>query len=167
MGDIFSTVCRCGHLYGRHVGLAADMLGYKVGCQEELHNAAGDICACGGFVADRSDADGVDPEFQRRGRNNRLRGNSHELKVARKFGGEKVGPLGLPEDIRGTEFRTQVKTYQRLAPAGWRKAFAALEATVDARTPRLILRFLRPGVPADDYIVFRGQSFLDRYGKDE
>jgi len=122
----------------------------------------------GGFFCSRKCADGEQPsEAVRRGRNNRLRGNSHELKIARAYGGEKVGQLGKPEDIRGAEFRTQVKTYQRLAPVGWRKAFAALEATVDARTPRLILRFLRPGVPADDYIVIRGSDWLDRFGRDE
>jgi hypothetical protein len=108
-----------------------------------------------------------DPSLSKRGRNNRKRGNSHELSVARKYGGEKVGPLGLPEDIRGAEYRTQVKTHQRLAPTEWRKAFAALEATPDNRTPRLIVRFLQPGVPADDYIIVRGSDWLDRFGRDE
>lgn len=108
-----------------------------------------------------------DPIRSKRGRNNRRRGNSHELAVARKYGGEKVGPLGLPEDIRGTEYRTQVKTHQRLAPAEWRKAFAALEGT-DPRTARLILRFLPgPGIPADDYIILRGRDWLDRFGRDD
>lgn len=107
------------------------------------------------------------PETSKRGRNNRKRGNSHELSVARKYGGEKVGQLGLPEDIRGTEYRTQVKTHQRLAPTEWRKAFAALEAVTDNRTPRLIVRFLQPGVPADDYIIIRGRDWLDRFGTDE
>ena len=102
----------------------------------------------------------------KRGRNNRKRGNSHELSVARKYGGEKVGQLGLPEDIRGDEYRTQVKTHQRLAPIEWRKAFAALDST-DGRTPRLIVRFLQPGLPADDYIIIRGRDWLDRFGRDE
>ena len=48
----------------------------------------------------------------RRGRNNRSRGNRAELTVARKYGGEKTGPLGGPEDIRGAEWRTQVKTHR-------------------------------------------------------
>ena len=105
--------------------------------------------------------------LSKRGRNNRRRGNSRELSVARKYGGEKVGQLGLPEDIRGDEYRTQVKTHQRLAPTEWRKAFAALEAVTDGRTPRLIVRFLQPGVPADDYIIIRGSAWLDRFGRDE
>jgi hypothetical protein len=103
----------------------------------------------------------------KRGRNNRSRGNRAELSVARKYGGEKVGQLGLPEDIRGTEYRTQVKTHQRPAPAEWRKAFSALEAVTDNRTPRLIVRFLQLGVPADDYIIIRGRDWLDRFGTDE
>jgi hypothetical protein len=108
------------------------------------------------------------PITSKRGRNNRRRGNSHELAVARKYGGEKVGPLGLPEDIRGTEYRTQVKTHQRAAPNEWRRAFTALEATPDARTPRLIVRFLAgPGIPADDYIILRGRDWLDRFGRDD
>ena len=109
-----------------------------------------------------------DPILSKRGRNNRKRGNSHELSVARKYGGEKVGQLALPEDIRGTEYRTQVKTHQRPAPAEWRKAFTALEAVTDGRTPRLIVRFLAgPGIPADDYIIIRGSAWLDRFGRDE
>jgi hypothetical protein len=107
------------------------------------------------------------PALAKRGRNNRKRGNSHELAIARKYGGEKVGPLGLPEDIRGAEYRTQVKTHQRPAPAEWRKAFASLEAVTDNRTPRLIVRFLQPGVPADDYIIIKGRDFLDRFGRDD
>lgn len=109
-----------------------------------------------------------DPLRSRRGKNNRARGNSHELSVARKYGGEKVGQLGLPEDIRGSEYRTQVKTHQRPAPAEWRKAFTALEAVRDGRTPRLIVRFLvGPGIPADDYIIIRGRDWLDRFGRDD
>ena len=107
------------------------------------------------------------PALSKRGRNNRKRGNSHELSVARKYGGEKVGQLGLPEDIRGDEYRTQVKTHQRLAPTEWRKAFSALEAVTDGRTPRLIVRFLQPGLPADDYIIIKGSAWLDRFGRDE
>lgn len=32
----------------------------------------------------------------------------------------------------------------------------------------MILRFLAgPGIPADDYIIIRGQDWLDRYGRDD
>jgi hypothetical protein len=40
-----------------------------------------------------------DQAGSKRGRNNRRRGTSDELAVARLLGGEKVGPLGLPWDV--------------------------------------------------------------------
>ena len=40
-----------------------------------------------------------DETASKRGRNNRRRGTSDELAVARLLGGEKVGPLGLPWDV--------------------------------------------------------------------
>ena len=108
-----------------------------------------------------------DDAASRRGRTNRSRGNHHELAVSRLYGGEKTGPLGGPEDIRGAEWRSQVKTHQRLAPAEWAKAFAGMDTQHDARTPRLVLRYLRAGVAADDYIVVRGRDWLERFGRDE
>jgi hypothetical protein len=104
---------------------------------------------------------------QKRGRNNRSRGNRSELDVARTYGGEKVGPLGLPEDIRGKLWRTQVKVSQREAPPMWRAEFAKLAGQRDGRTPRLILRFARQGVKSEDYIVVRGSDWLDWFGRDE
>lgn len=110
----------------------------------------------------------IDPEAISRGRRSRARGNGHELKAARLYGGEKTGPLGGPEDIRGAEYRTQVKTMQRSAPIQWRTVFAKLDTQTDARTPRLLLRFLAgPGIPADDYFVVRGRDWLDRFDRDE
>jgi hypothetical protein len=104
----------------------------------------------------------------RRGRNNRSRGNRHELAVARTYGGEKTGPLGGAEDIRGKDFRTQVKTHQGVPPVRWRSVFAKLDTQADPRIPRLIERYLPgPGVPADDYFVFRAKDFLDWFGRDE
>jgi len=104
---------------------------------------------------------------QKRGRNNRKRGGGAELDVARTYGGEKVGPLGLPEDIRGKLWRTQVKVSQREAPPMWRAEFAKLAGQRDGRTPRLILRFARQGVKAEDYIVVRGSDWLEWFGRDE
>lgn len=111
----------------------------------------------------------IDPEAQARGRRARSRGNGHELKAARLYGGEKTGPLGKIEDIRGAEFSTQVKTRQGLAPAQWRSIFSQMDAAdLKGRTPRLLLRFLPgPGIPADDYFVVRGSDWLDRWGRDE
>jgi hypothetical protein len=51
-----------------------------------------------------------DPVRSRAGRNNRKRGNSAELDVARAIGGRKVGPLGGPVDvIREGWLKLQVK----------------------------------------------------------
>jgi hypothetical protein len=150
-------------------------------------------CACG---KPRDDA------AVKRGRNNRARGNRGELTAARKYGGEKVGPLGLPEDLRGREWRTQVKTIAGTPPRTWRvtvlwrDVFAQLGEHFDGhRYPRLLLRY-RPGatrkiqdyfvVPrkvaayhwggesvgglgiiTGEYVVVRGEDWLDWFGKDE
>ena len=109
-----------------------------------------------------------DPVASRRGRNNRSRGNRAELAVARRYGGEKTGPLQQAEDIRGRDWRTQVKTHQGLPPARWRKVFAALDTQHDSRLPRLIERYLPgQGIAADDYIVIRGADWLAWFGRDE
>jgi hypothetical protein len=107
------------------------------------------------------------PITSKRGRNNRRRGNSHELAVARKYGGEKVGPLGLPEDIRGDRWATQVKTRQGSPPVEWTAIFQALEGSRGDLAPRLLIRYLRgPGLKPIDFIVVRGDDWLDEFGKD-
>jgi hypothetical protein len=120
------------------------------------------ICACGAVRDDVA---------IRKGRNNRKRGGAAELDVARRYGGEKVGPLGLPEDIRGKSWRTQVKTSMRQVPAVWQREFAKMDGQRDGRTPRLILRFTRRGGLPDgrtqDFIVIRGEDWLRWFGKDE
>jgi hypothetical protein len=60
----------------------------------------------------------LDPDGAKRGRNNRKRGVSDELVVARILGGRKVGPLGLPWDVvvdgpGGTYLRAQCKKVSR------------------------------------------------------
>jgi hypothetical protein len=111
----------------------------------------------------------LDATLVKRGKNNRKRGGAAELDIARTYGGEKVGPLGLPEDIRGKLFATQVKVSQRAAPPMWLREFSKLEG--GARTPRLILRFTRQGGLAtdrtQDFVVMRGSDFLDLMGRDE
>jgi hypothetical protein len=167
-----------------------------------------------------------DPQRSRLGRNNRKRGNGHELAVARKYGGRKVGPLAGPWDIEGLSYASQVKTHRgmppqwlvaprsrveppaargaaiymthltipkwgiddhvygyHLAPRRWDGLFAAMAHA--SRTPRLIERYLMPGVPARDflvvkaeddpaalvrdaaYVVYDGDAWLDLFGRDE
>ena len=63
----------------------------------------------------------------RRGRNSRARGNAEELTVARKLGGRKMGPLGLPWDVELPGYmRLQVKKL-----ATW-PSLAAVVAFIDA-----------------------------------
>ena len=63
----------------------------------------------------------------RRGKNNRKRGNAEELTVARKLGGRKMGPLGLPWDVEIPDYmRLQVKKL-----ASW-PSLAAVVALIDA-----------------------------------
>jgi hypothetical protein len=60
-----------------------------------------------------------DATASRRGRNNRKRGTSDELAVARLLGGEKVGPLGLPWDVVVEGYlRVQCKRLDRWPPLG-------------------------------------------------
>jgi len=59
-GYDWSTLCRCGHRYGRHIAYGYLWNG-KPGCMEKLNNEAGDVCACARYVEDTSDADGVEP----------------------------------------------------------------------------------------------------------
>jgi hypothetical protein len=106
-----------------------------------------------------------DEERARRGRTSRDYGTRAELKIARTYGGAKIGQAGGPVDVRGAEWHTQVKTHRRLPPREWRDAFAGMAASTD-RLPRLILRFVFPGGP-EDYVVVPGKAWLDWYGKDE
>jgi hypothetical protein len=101
----------------------------------------------------------------RRGRTSRDYGNRAELKIARAYGGTKIGQAGGPVDVRGAEWHTQVKTHRRLPPREWRDAFAKMAASTD-RLPRLILRFVFPGGP-EDFVVVPGKAWLDWYGRDE
>ncbi len=135
-----ATVRRCRHPKARRITLGA-------------------LTACGICLLE------VDPVKARRGKTARDYGNRAELKVARTYGGEKVGHHGGPVDVRGKDWHTQVKTHRRLPPAEWRKVFAALEASTD-RLPRLLLRFVHDGGPTD-YIVVPGKAWLDWFGKDD
>lgn len=79
-----------------------------------------------------------DEARSRRGRSSRARGNRHELLAARRYGGEKTGPLGGPEDIRG-EWQTQVKTHQGLPPR-WLSSPPAIRVQVPQRRMLVFVR---------------------------
>ncbi len=103
----------------------------------------------------------------RTGKQSRNYGNRAELKVARTYGGQKIGHAGGPVDVRGAEFNTQVKTHRRPPPREWTSAFNAMAANRE-RLPRLLLRFVMgPGVPPEDFVVVPGKVWLDWFGRDE
>lgn len=104
-----------------------------------------------------------DEARSRRGATVRSYGTRAELKAARTYGGVKVGHHGGPVDVQGAEWETQVKTHRRNPPAEWTKAFAALPGD---RLPRLLLRFVRPGLPPVDFFVVPGKAWLDWWGRD-
>jgi hypothetical protein len=95
--------------------------------------------------AEHCDRCGVwaDADTRKRGRNNRRRGTSDELAVARLLGGEKVGPLGLPWDVTVPGYaRIQCKRLDRwpslAAVVKWLDAIPAgpeLRAVTLADTP--------------------------------
>jgi len=101
----------------------------------------------------------------KRGATSRSYGNRAELKVARKYGGEKVGQYGGPADVMGKDFQTQVKTHRRRPPTEWTTAINAMRE--GNRIPRLLVRFVQAGLPPDDWFVFRAEDFLAWFGKDE
>lgn len=105
-----------------------------------------------------------DPVRSRRGKTARNYGNRAELKVARTYGGTKVGHHGGPVDVRGRDFATQVRTKRRRPPTEWKAALGAMSG--GTRCPRMLIRFVQPGGP-EDYFVFRAEDFLAWFGRDD
>lgn len=103
----------------------------------------------------------------RRGRSSRRLGGDQERRAERRYGWTKIGERGEKTDLRGRLFKVQQKSTRRAPPALVRDAFAGLDATRDGRVPLLLLTFVRPGVPAQDYVVVRGSDWLELHGRDE
>jgi hypothetical protein len=108
-----------------------------------------------------------DPVRSRRGKSSRRLGHDQERRAERVYGWEKIGERGEKTDLRGRMFKVQQKASRRPPPALIRDTFAGLEATRDGRIPALLLSFIRPGVPTEDYILIRGADWLDLHGRDE
>lgn len=115
----------------------------------------------------------IDPEAQKRGRNNSSRGKRHSLAINRKYGLEHVendshsGKRG-PIDGLGARWKQQNKTRQAPVPVEWATIFAGLEGVRDGRLPRLLIRYLPgPGIKAQDFMVVRGEDWLNEYGRDD
>lgn len=108
-----------------------------------------------------------DDTRSRRGKSSRRLGGDQERRAEKRYGWTKIGERGEKTDLRGRLFKVQSKASRRQPPALIRDTFAGLDATKDGRVPLLLLTFVRPGVPADDYIVIRGSDWLDLHGRDE
>lgn len=105
----------------------------------------------------------VDDGSTRRNRNNRARGSRAELEVAKLLGGEKVGPLGLPEDVRIEGYaRLQVKKLARLpslsAVSTWLNAMPA------GQTMRGVV-IVEAGRNGRRFIVFDLDEFASQHGR--
>lgn len=107
-----------------------------------------------------------DETLSRQGRSSARLGKDQERRAERRYGWTKIGERGEKTDLRGRLFKVQQKSSRRQPPALVRDTFAGLDATRDGRVPLLLLTFVRPGVPADDYIVIRGSDWLDLHGQD-
>ena len=110
-------------------------------------------CSCGRIK---------DEAASRRGRTNRQRGNREELTVARKIGGRKMGPLGLPWDVEMPGYaRLQVK---KLASAPSLRFVAAELARIGSGAEMPGFVWIEPGRGGEALIVFRLADFAERHG---
>ena len=100
--------------------------------------------------------------LSRRGRTNRQRGNREELTVARKIGGRKMGPLGLPWDVEMPGYaRLQVK---KLANSPSLRFVAAELARIGSGAEMPGFVWIEPGRGGEALIVFRLSDFAERHG---
>jgi hypothetical protein len=74
--------------------------------------------------------------------------------------------MGLGEDVGVLPMTDQQKASRRPVPALIRDTFAGLDATKDGRVPLLLLSFIQP-TGTEDYIVIRGEDWLELHGLDK
>jgi hypothetical protein len=103
----------------------------------------------------------------KRGKSSRRLGNDGERRSEKRYGFVKVGEFGGITDLQGKTTKVQQKTSRMAAPVKWKGIFAQLEQVADGRMPAILLSFVRPGVPSDDYFIVRGRDWLDWRGRDE
>ena len=120
------------------------------------------ISAISGLLYCQSCDKAIDPAASRRGRTNRARGNREELTVARKIGGRKMGPLGLPWDVEMPGYaRLQVK---KLASAPSLRFVAGELARIGSGAEMPGFVWIEPGRGGEALIVFRLADFAERHG---
>jgi hypothetical protein len=108
----------------------------------------------------------IDPAMSRRGKSNARLGKDQERRAERRYGWEKIGERGEKTDLRGRFAKVQQKASRRPVPALIRDTFAGLDATKDGRVPLLLLSFIQP-TGTQDYIVIRGEDWLELHGTDK
>ena len=108
-----------------------------------------------------------DPVKSRRGKSSARLGKDQERRAEKRYGWEKIGERGEKTDLRGRFAKVQQKATRRAPPVLFRDVFAGLDATRDGRVPLLLLTYIRQGLPAEDYIVMRGETWLELHGRDE
>lgn len=105
-----------------------------------------------------------DPARQRRGKNNRKRGNAEELTVARLVGGRKVGPMGWPWDVEMPGY-ARIQVRKLATPQGLRAIadeLARIASAPGEAMPGYV--WVEPGRGGERLIVFRLRDFRDRHG---
>jgi ribosomal protein L34E len=108
----------------------------------------------------------IDPIQAKRGKSNARLGKDQERRAERRYGWEKIGERGEKTDLRGTFAKVQQKASRRPVPALIRDTFAGLDATKDGRVPLLLLSYIQP-TGTQDYIVIRGEDWLELHGLDK
>lgn len=104
-----------------------------------------------------------DDAASRRGRNARQRGNAEELTVARKLGGRKMGPLGLPWDVELPGYaRLQVRKYA--TPQGLRSIADEIRRIGYAAPEMPGYVWVEPGRGGARLIVFDLDEYAKRHG---
>jgi len=102
----------------------------------------------------------------RRGRSSRNLGHRGERRSEKRYGWEKIGEAGGPDDLSGQLVVVQQKTTRRAPPLTWKQIFAALDNRAQGRTPLLLLSFVTPSVGTEDFIIIRGADWLALFGKE-
>jgi hypothetical protein len=122
-------------------------------CRHPRYRRDGQTCSCGHVF---------DPVRQRRSKNNRARGNAEELTVARRVGGRKMGPVGLPWDVEMPGYaRLQVRKYK--TPQSMRKVADELARIgYGQEMPGYV--WIEPGRGGKRLIVFDLDHFAERHG---
>jgi hypothetical protein len=103
----------------------------------------------------------------RKGRSSRRLGADQERRIERVYGPRKIGERGDAVDHIGTIGKYQSKASRTKPPAWLSEPLHKMDGLYGERVPVLVVSYVRPGVPVEDYIVIRGRDWLALHGRDE